>query len=361
MTPGRFSVIAKSFTQTPLPESEVELVGDVPFAEVQSYEAGALAHLAEHMELPGFRPGKVPADLARKKLGDVAILEEAVELFVKDFYPELIAEQHIDAIGRPDIRITKLAPGSPVGLSVRTSVYPTLTYPKNWKELGGSVPKEIVPEATEEDVAKTLESLRQSAAQAAAAKQTPLLDAEGKPLPPPLPEMTDEWAQSLGAFKTMDELRAQIHKGITEEKARAARDARRGKLIEVLLEQTTVAVPRIFIESELDKIMAQMREDVARFGITFEDYLTRVQKTEDALRAELREQAQKRAKLQLTLNKLAEDEKIEADKEAVEEEMKHAIEHFPDAKPALVRIHIETVLRNEKVLQMLEGEDKKAE
>ena len=80
-----------------------------------------------------------------------------------------------------------------------------------------------------------------------------------------------------------------------------------------------------------------------------------MQKTEAQVKDEFREQARKRAKLQLALNKLAEDEKIEADKEKVDEEMKHALEHFPDARPELVRIHIETVLRNEKTLQLLEG------
>jgi FKBP-type peptidyl-prolyl cis-trans isomerase (trigger factor) len=56
------------------------------------------------------------------------------------------------------------------------------------------------------------------------------------------------------------------------------------------------------------------------------------------------------------LNKIADTEKIEADKEAVDAEIKHALEHFPDANPELVRIHIETVLKNEKVLRMLEGD-----
>ena len=74
------------------------------------------------------------------------------------------------------------------------------------------------------------------------------------------------------------------------------------------------------------------------------------------LREEFRAQALGRAKLQLTLNKIAQEEKIEADPEAIENEFKHAKEHFPDARPDLLRIHIETILRNEKILQLLEAE-----
>jgi trigger factor len=143
-----------------------------------------------------------------------------------------------------------------------------------------------------------------------------------------------------------------------QQKARAmlAHNIRRGKLIEKLLDEATLTVPRLFIESELEKIMGQMREDVGRMGMQFSDYLRQVNKTEEGVRNEFRQQAAKRAKLQLLLNKMAEEEKVEAEPEAIEAEMGHALEHFPDAKPGLLRIHIESVLRNEKVLKMLEGE-----
>lgn len=351
----QFEQIAKSFSKKELPESEVEFVGEIPAEEVAKYREQALAHIAEHIEMPGFRPGKVPKDIALKKVGEVGVLEEAVEMLVRDFYPELIEVQKIDAVGRPNISITKLAPGNPVGLSVRASIYPEVTLPKNWKESGAKVPAEMPLPATDEEVHKTLEDLRQSRA-------TPntLLDAEGKPLPPVVPELNDAFAKSVGAFETLEALKAQIKKGITEEKARAAKDVRRGKIIDALLEKTTVAVPRIFIESEQDKIIAQMKEDVSRFGMQFDDYLKRLNKTEEAVRNEFREQAAKRAKLQLTLNKIGQEEKIEVDKEASDQEMKHALEHFPDANPELLRIHIDTVLRNEKILQLLESADKEA-
>lgn len=349
---GRFSVIAKAFTRRELPESEVELMGEVPYEVVEPYRATALTHIAEHLELPGFRPGKVPTDMALKKVGDLAVLEEAIELFIKDFYIELIQAHQVDAVGRPDIRVTKLAPGSPVGLTVRATIYPTVTVPTQWKQLHTKVALEPSLPATDEEVQQTLENLQKSRAP----KDSGIVGADGKPVPPTLPDMTDEWAKSLGAFESLDALKEQIKKGIGEEKARAARDARRGKLIDALLEQTPLAVPRIFIESELEKIMSQMREDVQRFGMTLEQYLQKTNKTEDAVRNEFRDQAAKRAKLQLVLNKLAQDEKLEADPGAVELELKHAIEHFPEANPELVKIHIETVLRNELVLKMLEGE-----
>ncbi len=173
-----------------------------------------------------------------------------------------------------------------------------------------------------------------------------------------MPELNDAFAKSLGAFESIEELKTQMKKGVTEEKERAAKDIRRGKIVDSLLEKTQVAVPKIFVESELDKIMGQMREDVTRFGMSYEEYLKRLNKTEESVRADFYEQGAKRAKLQLALNKLAADEKIEAEQTAVDTEMKHAVEHFPEANLELLKIHIETVLRNELVLKMLEGEIK---
>jgi FKBP-type peptidyl-prolyl cis-trans isomerase (trigger factor) len=338
------SDIATSFSRKELPDSEVELVGEVPAEALAPYREHALKHLAEEIQLPGFRPGHVPPDMIVKKVGELGVLEEAVELLMQDFYPVLLEAQKVDAVGRPQVKITKLAPGNPVGLTVVCTIYPEVELPKNWKTIGESVPVETAAPATPEEVEQTIESLRQS-------RKTKKEDGTEE-----LPEMTDEFAKTLGVFDSVAALKEQITKGIGEEKARVAKDARRGKIIDVLLAKTEVPVPHIFVESELEKILAQMREDIGRMGLKFEDYLKHTGKTEEAIRDEFRDQAKKRAKLQLTLNKIADLEKVEADQEAVEGEIKHALQHFPDANPELVRIHIETVLKNEKVLRMLEGD-----
>jgi FKBP-type peptidyl-prolyl cis-trans isomerase (trigger factor) len=342
MADKKFEDIAKQFALKALPDSEVELSGDIPYAAIEPYKAQALKHLAEHLELPGFRPGKVPQEVALKKIGELSVLEEATELFVKDFYIELIEARKVEAVGRPNIAITKLAAGNPVGLVVRVSVYPQVALPKDWKSIGKAIPLDEAAPATDEEIQKTIEDLQKSRA---------TKDQDGKEV---VPELNDEFAKSLGAFDTTDALKEQIRKGITEEKARVARDKRRSAIIEALSDKAALEVPAIFIESELQKILAQMREDIERMGMQMDDYLKRTGRTEEDIKNEFRDQARKRAKLQLLLNKIAEEEKLEADQTAVDAEMKHALEHFPDAKPDLVRIHIETVLKNEQVLKLLE-------
>jgi FKBP-type peptidyl-prolyl cis-trans isomerase (trigger factor) len=300
-----FQELAKAFSRKDLPLSQIELAGEIPAEQLESYKEKALHLIAESLDLPGFRKGHVPHDMALKKAGEIAVLEEAAEIFMRDFYPVLMTEQKIDAVGRPDIRITKLAPNNPIGLTVTVTIYPEVTLPNGWKDL---------------------------------AKKIPLEPYTGELPKMEVPPSAEE-----------------------EQKARdyMAHNQRRGKLIDALIEKTKLEVPTIFIESELEKIIGQLRDDCVRFGMAFDEYLKRVGKTEETIRNEFREQAQKRAKLQLTLNKIAEEEKVEADPIAVEEEMKHAMEHFPDARRDLVKIHIETVLKNEKTLQLLEGGETK--
>lgn len=307
--PGTFEALASSFALKRLPDSQIELSGDVPAETIAPYRTRTLKEIAQQLDLPGFRKGHVPQDLALKKVGEVAVLEEAVEHFMQDFYPELTAAHKADVVGRPEIRITNPpaggAPGNPVSLVIQVAVHPEVQIPKDWKKMGEKIPLE------------------------AYTGELPKMKV------PPSPE--------------------------EEQKARdyMARDQRRGRIINTLLEKVTVEIPKIFVESELDKIISQLKEDVVRFGVTYEAYLQQINKTEEVLRGEFRDQATKRAKLQLTLNKIAQDEHIEADTDAVAREMKHALEHFPQASPDLLQIHIETVLKNEKVLQLLESGEKK--
>ena len=101
-----------------------------------------------------------------------------------------------------------------------------------------------------------------------------------------------------------------------------------------------------------------MKDDVARMNMKFEDYLTGAKKTEEDLRNEWKEQASKRAKLQLLLNDIAKKEKIVAQEDSVRHEVKRILERFKDAQPDNVRIYVETQFINEAVFTFLEKNEK---
>ena len=350
-----YAEVAKTFKIEKKPGSEIEISGEIPYEALVEFEKQALKNIAQEVEMPGFRKGHVPEDLVLKQVGELEVLQEAANMYLRELYPAIVEAHDIDAVGRPEIHITKLASKNPVGLHIHTTVYPVLTLPKDWKSIAAQVPAEPNAEVTDKDVEEALTSIRRAHAKANA--QVPVApDAEVKE--EELPALDDAFAKSLGNFLGVTDLTEKLRANMVEEKGQQARDKRRGKIIDALLEKVEVEVPQIFIDSELEKIIGQMKDDVSRFGLTFDGYLSQVGKTEEQLKEEFTEQATKRAKLQMTLNKIAADEKIDADKADVDEEMKHALEHFPDAKQDLLRVHVETVLRNEKVLQMVEQFDK---
>ena len=97
-----------------------------------------------------------------------------------------------------------------------------------------------------------------------------------------------------------------------------AKDKKRGTLLEKLVAETKVEMPKVVIESELDKMEGQFKGDIAHMGLQPNEYLKHIKKTWDDLRKEWNPDAVKRAKLQIVLQKIALEEKIEADKEEIE-------------------------------------------
>lgn len=343
MSENNFEAIAGQFTLKNLPESEVELTGEVPYDSLAAYRQEAITHIADEVELPGFRKGHVPEDMLVKKVGEIAILEECAEHLVSDLYPALLIKHKIDAIGRPTIAITKLAPGNPIGLIIKTAVFPTFELP-DYKKIAKGVTKEEAKDLSPEDIQTAVDAVRKSHA---------TKDAEGKDV---LPEVTDEWVKTLGDFGNVADFDTKLQSHLKQEKEQVAKEKNRIAVTEAVMDKTKIDIPKIFVESEIDKMIGQMREDVKRFGMSFEDYLKNSKKTEDDIRASFRDDAFKRAKLQLVLNAIAEKEEIKISAEEIEKEAQMILEHFKDADRERVHIYVESVMKNEKVLQLLESQ-----
>src|SRR3989338_5661249 len=102
-----------------LPKSEIEIEGEIEKDIFESYFKTATEKIGANVELDGFRKGKAPENVLLSKIPEIKILEEMAELALAEHYPKIIedlpapdqsggqAGEKIDAIGRPDIAITK--------------------------------------------------------------------------------------------------------------------------------------------------------------------------------------------------------------------------------------------------------------
>ena len=118
-------------TITKLEKSRVEIKATIPAEKFDSYKAKALESIGKSAKIDGFRPGHVPANVVEKHVGDGGILDEMAQLAIMDAYPAILADSKIDAIGRPEIAITKIAMNNDLEFTVTTSVLPTIALGKS--------------------------------------------------------------------------------------------------------------------------------------------------------------------------------------------------------------------------------------
>ncbi len=344
-----------------LPKSEVETEVSLPADLLDGARKKAIAGFSAAIEVDGFRKGHVPENVVIERAGEGRILEEAADILLKEHFPKIVEQEKFDILGSPKISITKLALGNPIEFKASFAVLPIFELP-DYKKIATSNKQSASreePKAEDREINEVLLQIRKNKAHLDYHKNNPedkSHDHSGIELEKEenLPPLNDELAKSTGNFKNLDELKEKVKQNIIEDKKHREAEKRRANIMEELVKSTELEVPDVLIESEINKSLAQMKDDIARIGGKWEDYLTHTKKTEDDLKKDLRDSSEKKAKIQLIFNKIAEAEKLEPNKEILEQEIKHIKEHYKDANEQSARIYVSSVLLNQEVLKLLE-------
>ena len=139
-----------------LSDTRTKLTIEVSFEELAPYLARASKALSETINVPGFRKGKVPAALVEQRVGRAAILDEAINLSMGDFYSTAKKEHTLAAIGRPQVDITELVDNEKFVFTVEVDVRPEITLP-NFSEMTITVDDVVVGDA---EVDEQVDALR---------------------------------------------------------------------------------------------------------------------------------------------------------------------------------------------------------
>ena len=349
-----------------LDKSEVEILGVLPWDDFAKHEDKALAVIGERLELPGFRKGKAPASVVRESASEMMILEEMAEQALHNAYPEIIEEHKIDAIGRPQIMITKIARGSDLEFKILTAVLPEMKLP-DYKKLAHETVKKNpikVEEVPESDVEKAILELRKMRAEQAKGsshdgheEMTEEEHAKAHEVPESeYPAFDDAFVKTFGNFENTDAFKDKIRTNLKMEKEVIEKDKLRLSIVEELLKETSGDIPEILIQSETDKILYKLEADITNMGFKFDEYLMQIKKTEEDLRKEWRTDAEKRAKLQLTIHNISNKENLKPTEEEIEKEVTNIVTMYKDADPVRARAYVENMMENEKVFQFLEAQ-----
>jgi trigger factor len=97
----------------------------VPAAEIVETENNTVHRYASQVRLPGFRPGKAPAALVRKKFAE-AIRNETIETVVREAYKEIVEKTDVKIASQPHIHDLKFEDGQPLTFELHYEVRPTV-------------------------------------------------------------------------------------------------------------------------------------------------------------------------------------------------------------------------------------------
>jgi len=286
----------------------VEIKSSVSKEEFSEAIEAVLISMQKEAVLPGFRKGSAPLKMVREKLGEAALISEAAERAISHAYGHILEAEKIDAIGNPKVSITKIAEDNDLEFTLVTAVLPKVEK-FDYKKIAvkeNAKPLDAVT-VTDEELAKEQEKAK---------------------------DITKE-----------DLIKAKEYR---------AKEKKRLALIDALAHGLDIVVPEVLIESELGRMLEQMRHDIEGMGLSFSDYLKHINKKEEDIKKETRGDALKRIKLDIAMMHISKEEKISPDKDKVEAEVKHAVEHHKDIDPERARAYFANIFLNQAVFEFLE-------
>ena len=296
--------------------------------------------------------------VVEKNLAPMAVMEEMASLAINDHLPKVFVDEKIDAIGRPEIQITKIAPGNPFEFTAKVAVVPEIDLP-DYKKIAkkNNTDTEEVTVGDEELEAAIIELKKTRA------HQTLHKDGKDDHSSPEHAELekidaslTEEYVKDLGPFASVEEFKQKYTENIKAEKENQAREKRRVATLEAILAESTVEMPDVLVQSELEQLLGRLKADVANIGVSFEEYLKHIGKTEEDLRSEFLPDAEKRAKMELVMHKIGIAEDIKPDPEEVKAEVARLMDMYKDADKMRAEIYVTHLMANEAIFRFLEAQ-----
>jgi trigger factor len=140
-----------------LSPTRVRLSVEVTFEELKPSLDKAYREVSRQVRIPGFRPGRVPPRVIDMRVGRAAVLTEAVNEALPEFYSKAVQEAEVLTLGQPEVEVTQLDDGKDLTFTAEVEVRPKFELP-DLSELSVTVDN---AEVTPDDVEEYLSSLRE--------------------------------------------------------------------------------------------------------------------------------------------------------------------------------------------------------
>jgi trigger factor len=149
----------KSAVET-LNPTRVKLTVEVPYEELKPNLDAAYRTIGSQIQVPGFRKGKVPSRIIDQRIGRGAVLQEAVNEALPQFYGQAVEDNQVRPIGQPEVDVTEVPAeeGQELKFTVEVDVRPEVQLPEDFS----GITVEVEPAApSDEDVEQRLVTLQE--------------------------------------------------------------------------------------------------------------------------------------------------------------------------------------------------------
>ena len=415
-----------------LDASRLELTITVDAEDMKAYVYQASVKISETTKIDGFRPGHVPYDVLRQRVGEMPIYEEAANVAINKTFLAAIKQEKVFFVGDPEIHVEKIAPGNDFMYRAILALLPTITLP-DFNKVKKVEKKKIA--ITEKDVNKGLEELQKMHKKEVVKEGSiekgdkievtfdisrdkvlienghyekfPVLIGENMMIPGfedafiglkkgekkefeltfpekyhekslagqkatfsaavdsvfrvELPTLDDSFAQTLGKFQRLEELKTQIRDNLQLEAANREEQQHEQEIFETLLKETGFTdIPELLIRSEQDRILAEIKQHMTQQGAKWDDYLSHMKKTEEEMRGGYKNQAIERVKVALISREIAAQQKLTPTTQDIDAEVNQTLQMYEGNADVQQKIqsenyrqHIETMQTNRKVVEFL--------
>ncbi len=175
-----------------------------------------------------------------------------------------------------------------------------------------------------------------------------------------LPPIDDELAKDFN-YETLDELKENLQKSLKDQCDKKRRDEVIDKILDQIIEVSQFDLGQSAIEMQVEQHINRLEVYLQRFKMSLDDYLASNNQSEDDIRNDFKEQAEKDIKIDLIMDMIGETEKVEATDEDVDEGLKEYAEQmgmtFEEVKKNVAKPNdlraIREVKVKEKIVDML--------
>ncbi len=328
----------------------------MPFEEVKKSKEDVIDRLVKNVEIEGFRKGKAPRETAIAKIGEGKILQEASQETINKVFPEILKKEKLQMIGYPSITVTKLAEGNDFEFTLEMAVYPEVKLP-DYKKIAKGIKKDKVSDVDEKEIAKVEKNLldmQNHMAHQHDHKEGEKCDHDHNEIT----ELTDDFVKQLGPFENVADFKKKLKEDLKKEKEAMAISKHRGEIAEGILKELKLDLPEMLVNAELDKIVAQMQDDIQKQGLDFDEFLKKEGKNKEEFREAYREEAEKRAKIEVVLKEIFKAEKLKVDKKEMEKQVEAIAKAYGDENLENIKLYVENVMMNDEAMKFLENQSK---